>query len=186
MSSLYKIFYEGKIPIPEKNKKNGRMVAFFVPGGAAAQLAQKFDHFPGDGVAADDLHITLALIKKGKNEDVLKTLKHMAKHLKPFKVYVNGAGMFLPNKYNEFSHVLYAKPESTMFEKVHKNLLKFLNKKKGVEADNGKHEFKPHITIKYCKKDHPPLDERGPWFTFDVDHLALADKGQKYIVRLGR
>lgn len=185
MFSVYEMLCEGDLPIPEKNKKAGRMVAFYLPIDVASELSNKFSNFPGDAVDPSDLHITLALIQKGENKDVLKTLRHMAKYLKPFKVYVNGAGMFLPNKYNEYSNVLYAKPESSLFGGIHSNLLRLLNKKPGITADNGKHEFKPHITLKYCKKDHPPLEQRGPWFTFDVDHLALGDKGEKYIVKFG-
>ncbi len=163
--------------IIDDNKK-GRMVAIMIPKKTSAQLQAYGKHMKGDSLDLNDMHITLGLVHQGENKDILKTLKHITKQIKPFSVHVGETGKFPPHEGNENMHVLYAKPESKYFHPLHKTMMKMLHKK-GINIDNGSHDFSPHITIKYCK-ENPQLNSLD--LDFVVDHLALVDHGKVYTV----
>lgn len=164
--------------ITDDNKK-GRMVAIMLPREVSTQLQHHGRHTSGDSVDPDDMHITLGLVHQGKNKDILKTLKHIAKQTKPFPVKIDQMGMFPPHEGNENMHILHAKPHSSYFGPIHKAIMRMMHKK-NIDIDNGSHDFSPHITIKYSKKEPQlfPLD-----LDFIVDHLALVDHGKIYKVR---
>ena len=168
--------------IPEKNKREGRMVAFYIPKKIGNIIQDSFSDYEGEEVHPEDMHITLSLIKDGENKDILDSMKHLAKYLKPFTIKIRGCGEFEPNQYNQNRHVIYANPISKNIIPIHKKIKELLGKK-GIDTNNSNFDYKPHITIKYSKNEIPNLKDFKTDLSFEVNHLVLTDKGQKYTVR---
>jgi 2'-5' RNA ligase len=139
--------------VAQEAKKSGQMVAFYVPFDLAKKLKKCGEPFSGDGVNLKDMHITIGLIRdenKKHSKGIADALKLICHYIEPFEFKITKLGIFPGSESSDYKDVLHALPESSNFQKIH-NIIFDVFQKFGIEIDNGDFEFKPHITIKYCK-----------------------------------
>lgn len=176
------ILYEQSIA--EKNKKEGSMVAFFIPVDISNKLSRLFSDEPGDDIAPEDMHITLGLVENPDqdNKKILNALKMMAPTIPALEFSIDEIDYFPPNEFNQNKYILHAKPKIKNINVIHDYIINNLQKT-GVEIDNGHFGFNPHITIKYCDKKpkYKPVSLKGL-----VKDITLASRGKKFSLGLGK
>lgn len=169
------------------DNKKGQMVAHFIPVPVAKSLRAIGSQYIGQSSNLADMHITLGLVRDEKNrkKDILNCLRIVSQYIDPFEVDVSKFEVFPPNDSNENMEVLVARPESDQFKKVHELLFDVFEKFK-IPIDNGSFDFKPHITIKYCKPGQN-IDIASIRFNqkIKIDSISFEKNGQKKNFQLG-
>lgn len=174
--SLYKILLELRTTL--ENKK-GKMVAIPVPENIALKLHSHFMDVKGDNVAPQDMHMTIGLIRdENKADEITNVLRDLSTQFSPFNMSIDKFDFFPPNEKNEQQHVLIARPRANEISNLHKTVFDAF-KASGLNIDNGKFEFNPHITIKYCKEEPDIHKELKDPIDFIVDKIQFADSGNK-------
>lgn len=164
----------GFIPPPRPATKatdppsTGAMVAFFLPGDVAQQIAR----LPSATEPTENLHITLAFL--GGINDVQLTrrkarlvaaLGNWAATHTPLTGTINGVGRFF-NVEADDTNAVYVSPDVPGLPELRQSLLTCLRRAGVYAADN--HGFTPHATIAYV-----PKGDATPAIAFAPTPIAL-------------
>jgi 2'-5' RNA ligase len=170
--------------IAEDNKKNGKMIAIFIPPNVGGSLQKVFEDMSGDKVLPEDMHITLGLLYGGEDETrkILPILRDLSESIDEFDIKIEKFGKFPPNEHNHNKHVLWAKPSSDSLKDIHDMIFSALEKH-GIKIDNGSFPFNPHITLKYCDQD-PDISRKLADPVFRIKNVSVASKGTNHHIRL--
>lgn len=169
--------------------KNGVIIALFLPADAASALALP------DGEAAQDLHITLAILGDVGSIDQREArarIQEWAARTPPITGEVSGLGKFNTDK-GDGTQAFYASFDAPSLPMMYDSLIRSLeyyyptfemDSLAGVQLDHG---FTPHITLAYLPANTPaPIEtiERLP-ITFERVTLAYGEARYEFDL-LGR
>lgn len=179
--SLAKILLELRKTL--ENKK-GKMVSIPVPENIALKLHSHFMDVKGDNVAPEDMHMTIGLVRdENMGKTIAGTLNKALSGFGDFPLSIDKFDFFPPNDHNDQQHVLIARPQANQIPELHKTVFDAF-KRSGLNIDNGKFEFSPHITIKYCKEKPDIHKELKDPVDFIVDKIEFVDQGKKQEIYL--
>lgn len=162
--------------ITDDNKK-GSMVAIMIPPSVGVFVQKKYESVPGDAVDVRDMHITLLLVREpDKKKEIAEAIKAVS--VGSFPISIDGFDVFPPNEHNENKYVLHAKINLDEKMKDLHSRLKRCFEQRGISADNGNFDFKPHATIKYC--DEMPDIKQDFKHAFLCNKVHYATNGEYY------
>ena len=141
-----------------------------------------FSDTEGDPVQPEDMHITIGLVREEDDEKVKHALQNAAERIPEFFIKIYGFNTFPPSESSDNKTVLFGEPESDIFGKIHKHIFNEFEQA-GIEIDNGSHDFKPHITIKYCDKK-PELKDKRIDHKVKLRDITFASGGEYFPIKL--
>lgn len=157
----------------EGDTHESMMIALYPPIEVARQIAA----IPGVETLPEDMHITLLYagsVQEMTDLDVAHIVwatTQWARSFHPFKVKVNGLGLFNPSEGSGDKSVAYAVIDSPEIDYFRNAIAYEIAPFFELRSDHG---FNPHITLAYMEKGTPYPIQDMPTIEFEVESVALA------------
>lgn len=169
----------------QKDHELGKSVGLFAT--LPSELSKQFPNTGKQGEDESPSHVTVCFIGSVPCEledKIRKVAEICCNTIRPFSVILKKPKTFTGPDYK---YILHSPVKSSKLLDLHDTLKRaFLATQ--IPIDNKFPEYKPHVTIAYCKDDNEleQYQDISPEGSFEINHLWLWGMGQPYLIHLGK